>query len=277
MTHAPPVKPPVVLGLDLAWSPRNPSGAVEVAAHGGAWHVATPLTLHGDGEILAWVDGHATHGPVLLAIDAPIIAPNPAGTGRECDREVSRQFGRFHAGAYPGNRARCARPVALAQALVARGFSLDPDDVAAGAPRGARGARGVSPDSLDITAGAPQGAPGAGHVALEVYPHAASIALLRLERIVKYKKGRVTQRRAGLTRLQSLIFEHLPQHDPPLALGFPGEDPEALRGRALKALEDRLDAVLCAAMAVIWCTHRTRCRVIGDVASGYVLVPRLDG
>jgi len=50
---------------------------------------------------------------------------------------------------------------------------------------------------------------------LEVYPHAALVALFDLSTIIKYKKGNVAQKRAGLRELQGRIAD-LSTHVPPL-------------------------------------------------------------
>jgi predicted RNase H-like nuclease len=198
-------------------------------------------------EALAEAYLSGSNRQVLVAIDAPIIAPNAPGTSRPADREVTRIYGRFDAGVYPANRERCARPIELARELQDLGFSLDPLDVARRVPR----------------------------VALEVYPHAAAVGLFGLERIVKYKKGRVAQRRAGLVRWKELLERELPRL--PLPVQPPVvEDPQSLRGRSLKDLEDRLDAMLCAAMAAHYWNMPQACTIAGDVENGYILVPELS-
>jgi len=234
-----------LIGLDLAWGERNPSAAVRLERGGdGVLAVAEHLALRGDDELLAWLDERAPAGPALVAVDAPLIAPNPAGTARRCDRLVTRRFGRFHAGAYPANRERCQRPLRLAAALVERGWTLDPW----------------------------KGRTGTWRCALEVFPHAAATLLFGLERIIKYKKGPLAERRLGLARLQELLHERLPQVEPPLR-PFAREEVAHLRGRALKHLEDRLDALLCAAVAARWLERPWSCEVVGDTAGGYILVP----
>ena len=236
---------PTLIGLDLAWVASNPSGAaVGRWAHDG-WDVAAPETLGDDDEILAWCDAHAADGPVVAAIDAPLIAPNPAGTARDCDRGTTSRLGRYHAGVYPGNSENCARPVALAHALRERGWSLDPADVAAGHPR----------------------------VALEVYPHAAMLGLFKLDRILKYKHGPVAERRDGLADLQRRLFANLPQMAPPVRPRFRRTCPKCLAGRGLKSFEDGLDAVVCVGMAARFVAAPERCEVVGDIERGYILIP----
>lgn len=86
----------------------------------------------------------------------------------------------------------------------------------------------------------------------EVYPHPAHVVLFDLQRIIKYKKGTVAQRRAGLTQLRQAGLHHLGTAAPSLVretavLRQLVERPlETLPGEALKAYEDALDALLCA-------------------------------
>jgi len=246
-----------LLGLDLAWVEHNPTGAVVVRPDGaGAWRADAPVTLLSDQDILDWADAHAG-AHCVLGIDAPLFAPNAPKTCREADKEVIRLYGRFHAGVYPANRERCPRPIRLAQQFAARGWGLDPFALGGSA----KSSRRVK-----------------GRHALEVYPHAACVGLFGLSRIVKYKRGRVAKRRAGLERLQDLIHEHLPGagigiHPPPRI------DIAPLRGRAIKAAEDRLDALLCAAMVAHFVREPDDCLLAGaataaDVEKGYILVPQ---
>jgi predicted RNase H-like nuclease len=237
---------PWILGLDLAWRAHNPSGAVALRWRAdGVLHAVHAATLGSDEAILQWIDRIVPEGPALIAIDAPLIAPNGPGTARPVDRLVSSRFGRFDAGAYPANREVAARPVGLARRLSDVGWSLDPAH-----------------------------AVGTGRCAIEVYPHAATVGLFGLDRIVKYKKGSATERRQGLERLQGLLLRYLPMLDPPIEPPA-WVDVSTLRGRMRKALEDRLDAWVCAAMAAVFLARRDECEVLGDVTHGYIVVPRL--
>ena len=172
---------------------------------------------------------------------------------RACDRQVTRDFGRFHAGAYPANRVRCARPIRLCKRLESIGFSADPH---------------LEPRELCRRQ-------------LEIFPHPAQVVLFRRSRIIKYKKGRVAEKRAGLGELVRNIARRLPEERPPLLdspqLGGILTTPvDALRGGDMKGFEDRLDALLCAYMAAYyWRWGTQRCHVYGDLESGYILCPRL--
>lgn len=253
--HESPKTVLTILGIDLAWSARNPTGVVAIERSAGTtgWHVSGRWTLTTDDEILELVSAQlwsktveGTASPLLLAIDAPLIAPNPGGTARPADREVTRRFARFHAGAYPANRDLCPRPLGLAARLESRGFSLDPNDALQGRP-----------------------------TAVELFPHAAAVGLFGLDRIFKYKKGPVAARRRELARFQELLRRELPRLPSPVEP--PPEDPvDLLRGRALKAREDLLDAHLCAAAAAAFLANPDEFETLGDLESGYVLVPRLE-
>lgn len=243
------------IGIDLAWSDRNPSGLAHLSHNGrGAILVATDH-LTSDEEIVRWIV-ERTGETTWVGVDAPIIAPNPPKTSRPADKIVTSLFGRFHAGVCPGNRERCARPIRLCKKLAARGFSPDP--------------------FLPSRSGRRQ---------LEIFPHLAQIAFFGRKRIIKYKKGNVQQKRNGLRTLQQTIAKCLPKQNPPLLsseplMGLVTHDPKTLGGRTLKGLEDRLDALLCAYMTLyFWAWGKEKCEVFGDLKSGYIIgpkAPRID-
>ena len=238
------------IGIDLAWGSRNPTGLAHLASDGTGGRLVRSERLTTDREILEWVEACGGED-VWLGIDAPIIAKNPPGTSRSADKMVSARFARYHAGVYPANRVRCERPVRLCRRLRRRGYSSNPF------------------------------LPGrSGRRQLEIFPHLVQVAFFERPRIIKYKKGPVSARKAGLSEFQTAIETHLTRQDPPL-LPSPQlsrllrEDPRALQGAALKSLEDRLDALLCAYMAFYyWTWGQARCEIIGDHAEGYIIAVR---
>ena len=199
-----------------------------------------------------WITARAPEA-ALLAIDAPILAPNPPGTAREADRLTTRLFGRYHAGVYPANRKVCARPIRLSRKLARLGFSPDP-----WLAPGERVRR-----------------------QLEFYPHSSLVALLSLPRIIKYKKGPVASRCRGLLLLQKALAK-LARLDPSLAPSVAlrallSTPPSRLAGRSLKRLEDELDAAFLAYLAAYyWRWGLARSAVLGDLRSGYILSVLLD-
>ena len=238
------------IGVDLAWSDRNPSGVAHLIFDSNGPVLVATNHLTSDKDLISWITDHC--GDITwVGIDAPIIAPNPPKTSRAADKIVTSLFGRFHAGVYPGNRKRCARPIRLCKKLAAIGFSPDP----------------FFPSR-------------SGRRQLEIFPHLAQIALFGRKRIIKYKKGNVEQKRRGLRTLQQTIAHFLPRANPPLLsspqlLELVSENPTTLRGRRLKGLEDRLDALLCAYMTLyFWAWGEEKCAVFGDLKSGYIIGPK---
>jgi predicted RNase H-like nuclease len=239
-----------LLGVDLAWGPRNPSGLAALDEEGRLLDLADART---DEDILAW-SGRYTEGPCLVAFDAPLIVTNPTGR-RPCEAALSRDFARFHAGTHPSSTsrpefARGSRALALAQAL-----DLDTS---------------VTPVASEA------------RVAIEVYPHPATIVLFGLPRTLKYKQkpGRSVQAlRTESLRLVELL-ESLEHADPALRLrSHPGwvRVREAVAGATrkvdLKRVEDPIDAVLCAYIALYAFRRPQDVRAYGDAATGQILVP----
>ena len=237
------------IGIDLAWSAKNPSGLALLNWDGKKAWLSDTATLVSDEKILSWVQSHSP-SYTCIAIDAPIIAPNPPGTTREADKALSGDFARFHAGTYPANKQRAKRAISLSGKLRELGFNPDPFF-----------ATGTSVRSQ-----------------IEVYPHSAMVALFSLHRIIKYKKGPVAVRAKGLRTLQREMAKHLPLLDPPVdrisLLKVCRVPPGEGGTRALKELEDILDAVICAYTGLyFWRWGKEKCRVYGSVESGYIVTP----
>lgn len=235
------------LGIDLGWR-SQPSGLCCLEWCGQKLHLRDMQRLETIAEILAWVDGWTAEGePAGIAVDAPTLIPNATGM-RLPDRLTHTYFGRYHAGCYPANLGR-----PFADRTVQFGLSLE--------GRGFRHAPSLEPCQ-------PQ------RFQIEVFPHPAMVHLFQLDRILKYKKGKVAERQAELARLRRLILEVLPTLDPALAIA-PADLPEVpLRGTALKALEDQLDGLICAYVAAHWWLWGLdRNWVLGDADAGYIVVP----
>lgn len=240
------------IGVDLAWSPRNPTAAVVLRWEADGWTVAAWADdLGSDAEILAFLMPYR-EDPCIIGMDAPLIVPNETGS-RPCDRQIASRFGRRHAGGYAVNR-RWLRPFgglrgeALARALAAWGFALEPP----AAPRAA--ARAV----------------------IEVFPHPAAIILFGLRRIIRYKRSRRGPWMRGLRRWHRRLLTLEGFHPPvrwPEAWRSP--PPAVPTRRALKAWEDTLDAAFCAYIAgYVWFHGPAGYEQVGDLETGYVILPR---
>lgn len=230
-----------VVGIDLAWGERSSSGVAVVEGD----VITASATVVLDDDLVASVP----EGPVVVAFDAPIVVPNETGR-RPCDAAISRCFARFHAGAYPANRSlpwlRQPRAARLAARL---GLST----------------------ALD-----------AERVAVEVYPHAAAVVLFELERILPYKrrKGRsLEDRRAAFASFVdglAALAEASPRLDVtagPRWSGLVATVGAAATQAALDRVEDELDAHLCAYAGALFDRHPERCDVVGDPATGAIVVP----
>lgn len=241
----------VFVGVDLAWGPRATTGLC--ALEDGL--VVDSAQRRDLGEVAGWIASRAS-GPCVVAIDAPIIVPNASGR-RPCEGAITRCFGGHGAGAHPSNTSLRAFREGVRARLLADALGLDVDP------------------------GWPPGTP--VRRAIEVYPHPALVALFGLERTPPYKakRGRSleSRRRALLEVLDHLVS--LRSLDPPADVTA---CPRWARLHAvvsttrvaaeMSRAEDEIDAYLCAYIGLYYWTHGSaRCRVVGDVATGYIVTP----
>lgn len=237
------------LGIDLGWS----SGVSGLCCL--EWSDESLILLDLDRQqtttdILNWVDKWTSPTqPAIIAVDAPTLIPNLTGT-RLPDKLTHKHFRQYHAGCYPANLGR-----PFAQHTVKFGLSLE--------ARGFAHAATIAPQKL-------------GRYQIEVYPHPALVHLFALNLILKYKKGKLSERRLELMRLRQYILDILPTLEPSLKLSDLPEIPTT--GVALKAVEDQLDSLICAYIAAHWWYWGIeRNWVLGDVSTGYIVVPVLTG
>lgn len=247
------------LGIDLAWSSRNPTGLAALQWNGAEATLVEPLPTvlaYTNEEIAFYIKNIAPHGGVVVAIDAPLTVPNQTGR-RPGETELNKVFARFHAGAHPANRTRLA-------------------DYNGGKVRGEELLLLLS--SLDIRHDPVIVPRKQTRQAFETYPHPAMVTLFRLDRILKYKAKPMIpyDQRLKEFRKYQRHLRNLRGAEPSVAL------PKVLlskshlveQGRALKAYEDRLDAVFCAYLALYhWWWGTERCRIFGDIEQGYIVVP----
>ena len=231
------------IGIDLGWYGK-PSGLASMIFEGGRLTLRNIARLEAAGDILAWVAAEAGAGSAVAAVDAPLVICNPSGI-RPAESELNRDFRKFHAGCHAANLGRpfAQNVIAFSRRLQAMGFAHGPS-----IPARAK-----------------------GKYQIEAHPHAASVSLFGLDRIVKYKRGRRAERAAGLRRLRRLMLWELPKLDPACSLKLP----TVPRTGPLKPVEDQIDAVFCAYIAAHWWRWAARRnRVYGTEQTGYVIVPR---
>jgi predicted RNase H-like nuclease len=235
----------ILAGVDLAWqSDRNPT-AVAIGQLSPAGLLVTSLepALRGIDAVvnrLAEVQGLAG-----IAIDGPLIINNVDGQ-RPCEKLLGRVYGSRYASCHTSNSTRYpdAASVALSEQLMNDGF-----------------------EHL-----------GKAQWQIECYPHPAIIEIFNLDERLKYKKGRVAEKRSG----QRLLANYLMQleNSPVLQLAFADHAREildamhiaSLRGQALKTNEDVLDSVVCLYIAALYATD-VKGKTFGSTESGYIWVP----
>jgi predicted RNase H-like nuclease/ppGpp synthetase/RelA/SpoT-type nucleotidyltranferase len=237
------------IGLDLAWGEKKQTGIAVVEPDGRLVHVGA---AHDDADIEAAIAPYVG-GDCLVAIDAPLIVPNPTGL-RPCEKALNADFQKFEAGARPA-------------------FSDKPEFKN---PRGARLATALGLD-MDPTSGS-------NRRAIEVYPHPATIVLFGLAKTVKYKRGSFADRQRELLRLMTFI-EDLDTASPRLRANrnitwveLRKRVEAATRPSQLDLDEDPVDAVVCAYVALFSYHRPEDVTVYGDFQTGYILTPTLaDG
>src|SRR6185312_14585949 len=237
-------------GVDLAWAGRNPTGVAVVDSGGNLVSVGA---VRDDNEILAALRPYV-RGDCLVGFDAPLVVSNPTGQ-RPAETALNRDFRRFEAGAHPCNT---------------------------GKPEFANGPRGgglAAALGLDLDPRSP-----VTRRAIEVYPHAATVALFRLERTLKYKakpgrsvdglKSELLLLMDGLERLaQAPIPLRVAAHDGWLALRRAVAT--AQRKSELRRAEDPVDAVVCAYVALYAQRCPAQVTIYGDLDTGYIVTPSL--
>lgn len=242
------------IGLDLAWSARNLTGAAVVEGDASHGRLVASTLLHGDDDVISFVLRKAADGPALVTIDAPLIVPNHTGR-RPAEAEIGRTFARHQAGAHPANRTRLAvdgvvRGEAIVRRLENHNF-LHRAEVEPRVP-----VRQV----------------------LEVYPHPAMVSIFNLSRTLKYKArpNRTPDERIRELARYLACLRSLECAEPALvgADELLGRETAGLIKARLKDYEDLLDGLMCAYVGhYLWRWGMARARVFGDIRRGYITTP----
>jgi len=224
------------VGIDLAWGEKNPTGIAVLDESCRLVHLSAVTS---DEAIEAALAPYVV-GPVIAGIDAPLVVTNPTGS-RPAEQALSADFRKFHAGTHPSNTGK-------------------PEFA-----HGTRGARIAQLLGLVVH-----------ETALEVYPHAALVALFDLDRILTYKNKRgrdLPHLRSELLRLMGLVESLVTTDGTWASLRACVEG--ATRKSDLRLVEDQVDAVVCAYVAWYADRHPDRVTSYGDPETGVIVTPSL--
>jgi predicted RNase H-like nuclease len=263
-----------VLGIDAAWTSTQPSGVAAAVQGEDGWRLAAVEASYG--EFIARAEGAdpLSERPMgaapdavalldaaskicgrpidLVGVDMP-MARHPIVGRRPSDRCVSEAYGAKHAATHSPSALRPGKiSDALRLGFEEAGYPLRAKDGAAEPPKSGL---------------------------IEVYPHPALIEFLGANRRLEYKAAKARKywpdvpsnpklsandRRVKLREVWSGIVEALDaiMRGVAVALPLPADED---RGWRLKAYEDKLDAVVCAAVAIACLTGKAK--AFGDADS----------
>lgn len=219
--------PRTILGIDAAWTRGNESGYALVVERRGRWRCQA-----------VWTQGHGArlslsgHTPTVVAVDMPISRLEITGR-RTADTAVSVLFGSRHCSTHSPSRER---PGAVSSEFVAewvrRGYAV------------------ATSERL------------ASRALIEVYPHTALLPLMRCAKRYKYKVSRArtlwphastTDRLQRAVAAQSAILARLIKHIDGIDVDVPKRP---LTIEAVKARENKVDALVCAWTGIEYLDHR---------------------
>ena len=256
----------VVLGIDAAWTAHNPSGVALAVEATGGWRLAALAPSYSAFEALGGASGEggAPHArrllvaarrlagrPVdLVAVDMP-LARSPIIGRRPSDIGISKAYGARKASTHSPSEVRPGR---ISDELRA-GFETE-------------GYRLATEAFI-------------GPALIEVYPHPALIEFLGERYRLEYKAGKTltywpklaaAERRERLLEVWRTLLAALETRIAGVQAALPLPAPEIV-GAKLKALEDQLDAVICAAVGIA--VLNGEARAIGDADSAiWVPLPK---
>jgi predicted RNase H-like nuclease len=250
------------VGVDLAWSEKNPSGIAVIEEDGTIARASGDVRSNQD--ICDFAELHEGQD-AIITIDAPLIVKN-SDKQRPVERELTQIFGLYEAAPYPANLSNPAfqqngRVQQFVRVLERLGFEQQP------------------------VVGKQQ----AQRIFLEVFPSPAQVILFpwanhnghghcRPPRY-KYKPKRTwveTQCEWEIYRARLLSLR---SREPALKFSTDTKkilrvDAENCKGVQYKVLDDLLDGIFCAYLAYyFWYWGKDRSWVVGDVRNGYVTLP----
>lgn len=251
------------VGIDLAWSARNPSGAAVIDDGGRFIRASGDLGTIDD---LCEFGGLDEHTETVVSVDAPLIVNNPSGQ-RPVENELGKMFSAYDAGPFPANFSlrnfqEGGRIRQLVNRLENLGFIHLP------------GYSGQRPQRIMV----------------EVFLNPAQVILFPC------------QSRKGHSHCRALRFKHKPKRSwaeihseweiyrarlrsleymkpavtfSPDARQAINVDITACTGDRYKYFDDLLDGIFCAYLAYFFSRMGEKSyRVLGDTKTGYIVLPK---
>ena len=235
-------------GIDLAWqSDKNPSAIAIGKLKGGSLNLQSMYpAIYGIERVIEQLNSETDLSG--MAIDAPLIIENIKGQ-RPCEKLLSSEYGSRFASCHTSNLTLYpgAKSVYLSESLHLKGFNH------------------LSGNKWQI----------------ECYPHPAIIEIFGLSERLKYKKGKVSDKKFGQIQLASLIKSLEYSSVLKLKVDENFNDIldekviESLRGQSLKSNEDALDSIVCLYIAGLFAVG-AKGKIFGYADSGYIWVPQLS-
>jgi predicted RNase H-like nuclease len=243
------------VGFDSAWTdnPKSPGAITAVSLRGSdvvAWH---PPQLVSFDDALAFIQHvRAMDGMTIVALDQPTIVVNASGM-RPVERVAASLVSWLGGGVQPANTSRVGMFCAAAPVwrfLAALGAVENPE--------AARTAQ-------------------AGLFVIEVFP-ALALASLQTAFFGRLAAPRYNPARRRTFRVADWAAVASAAADEADQLGVIAPAAWCRSAATLacptKADQDRLDAVLCALIALRWCRRpRGESLLLGDLATGYMVLP----
>lgn len=261
-----------VLGIDAAWTEREPSGVALIADDGSGWRLVEVAASYA-----AFIEANVTAGPIVrhrgtipdakliieaasekiaapvdvVAVDMP-LSKTPIISRRVSDNMISRAYGAKHASTHTPS---ATRPGPLSDNL------------------------SISFDTIGYPLAVTQFV---GRALIEVYPHPALIELAAAERRLAYKHSKVRKywpdaspglRRERLLGIWGQIVRLMDAQVRGVAAALPIPQIDA-RSYEMKAFEDALDAVVCAWVGA--CALDGKARAFGDAQSAIWVPSAID-
>ncbi len=188
--------------------------------------------------------------PAVVAVDAALWIPNKTGI-RDCDREVVSRY-------------------------ISRKISFCLCNSTIAARRGWKTVDIRIALEQDGFVEAPTNGPS---IYFETYPHPTLVNMLDLPFRPEYKKGKIAFRRAGLRQLGEQLLAYASANgttfkDRDIRDATVPSEIDALNGREFKLAEDRLDAFVCALIAISWIESGVPGNeIIGNSGQGTIIFP----